>query len=557
METSSVDGDSAMELQSALAVCKLAKPNDPRVLIASMRLDNSGGSLDAVRRRRLDLESLAAQDNPCSVSATEALYTAALSGLPNADPRSLAQNAGWVTKWTITRTTGNGSPELFEFPDAHLTLPDYLPRTAHYSAESEFTATASGNYVVAGDVDSARLKIDDQEVSGIFALAVGPHKLKLEFRPADAQPQIRIVALASFDPQDLAALKLPRRESAYVEAAALLASGSPAAAAAKLNETDLAETVVGSQLLHAHPIDVHAPDFVEHARWLASRNRHLESIDELTQLTREWPLDREAHRLLIAELQRIGNNSAADRAAAEFLAIAPNARNFRRMAQRATAEVAIPDAPFYAAYRRPIPAAVATSSSPEVILLQDKVAITRPDGSVSLYMHRVVELMTFEGVQQFQPLPLPDGAQVLSSRIVNGELSFNSGTAKPGDEIEEEYVVHYTGDGGMAAHPEAFQYVFNNFDAPILSARFIVLSPAADTPGYVIASGDSPDSRVEFTNGFRAQIWEKTSTIAADPTSTPAIIRVVENENGWSVPPSVERRRNLLTIHPGPRNREA
>jgi hypothetical protein len=556
METASLGGDAATELQGAIAVCKFAKPSDPRVLIAAMRLDRYDDTSEALRRHRPELESLAAQDNPCSAGATQALYRAALHGLPNTDIRSLAQNAGWINKWTITRTTGNGSPELFEFPDARLTVPDYLSHTAHYVAESEFSATSSGNYTVAGDLGAAHLTIDDHDISGPTPLQVGPHKLKLEFRPADIQPRLRIVAVSSFDNEALAALKLPRRESAYIEAAALVAIGSPAAAASKLNESELADTLIGQQLLHPQPIASPAPDLLEHARWLASRNRHLEAIDELSQIIHEWPLDREARRLHIAELQRVGNNSAADRAAAEFLAIAPNARNFRRMAQRATAELTIPDAPFYTAYRRPAPAPIATADAPAVILLEDKVAITRPDGSVSLYIHRVVQLMTLDGVQQFQPLPLPEGAQVLSSRIVDGELSLNSGAAKAGNEVEEEYVVHYTGDGGMAAHPEAFQDVFNNFDAPILSARFIVLSPATETPGYVIASGDAPESRIEFTKGLRAQIWEKTSTASAT-SAAPTIIRVVENENGWSIPPSIERRRNLLTIHPGPRNREA
>ena len=264
------------------------------------------------------------------------------------------------------------------------------------------------------------------------------------------------------------------------------------------------------------------PDSVSCARWLAANDRHAEAIAKLNQIVREWPLNREAHRMLISELQRAGNSAAADRAAAEFLAIAPNARNFRRMAQ--SAELAQDDVngvPFYQRYRRPAPAAVAVTqepATPTVILLQDKVAIARRDGSVSLYMHRVVQVLTSAGGLGYRPLAIPDGAEVLTARVVNREASSDQETQtaslQPGDEIEEEFVVNYTGDGGMISHPEAFQYVFNDFDSPLLDARFVVLSPAGETPAYVIASGNVPSSDVESYGGLRAQIWQRKAVSA-------------------------------------------
>jgi hypothetical protein len=323
----------------------------------------------------------------------------------------------------------------------------------------------------------------------------------------------------------------------------------------------LAHTAIAQHLIaEAQQTPPIFTDFLRTARSLIDANRHSEAIAELTRIVHDWPLDREAHRLLISELQRAGNDCAADRAAAEFLAIAPSARNYRRMAQNAIAATTEDSvAPFYQPYRRPAPAALATSSdagSPAVILLQDKVAIARLDGSVSVYMHRVVQLMNATGAEQFQPLALPVGSQLLTARVVNTDRDLTSGVAT-GDEIEEEYVVNYTGDGGMLAHPEAFQYVFNDFDFAMLDARFVVLSPAAESLGYVIASGNVPPSRTEFINGQRAQIWEKKLESADAATDAPAIVRVVENENGWSIPPAVERRRILETIHPGPRPREA
>lgn len=164
--------------------------------------------------------------------------------------------------------------------------------------------------------------------------------------------------------------------------------------------------------------------------------------------------------------------------------------------------------------------------------------------------------MNEDGADQFRALAVPEGGQLLTARVVNNAHPLPS-ALKAGDEVEEEYVVNYTGDGGMIAHPEAFQYVFNDFDFPLLDSRFIVLSPSNQSPGYVIASGPVPDSTVEYADGLRAQIWQKSVEPAAANALSPAIVRVVENENGWSIPPSVERKRILETIHPGPRNREA
>ncbi|WP_041855569.1 hypothetical protein [Candidatus Korobacter versatilis] len=555
MEIAHASADARTELKSATEICRLAKDADPRGLIAAMRLEATGQNSEVFRDHRSQIEAVAAKDSVCSAAAIEALYTAGLQGLPNTDLRALALASGWITNWSIARVNGGSASERFEFPDARVRVPDYLPRNAKYVAQAEYLATESGTFTITGDLNATQITMDDKGVTGAVALESGVHQLRITFRPGDVTPRIRIAKSLTFDPATVATLHLPPHESAYIEAAALAATGDLASAAAKLNTADLAATQIGHLLLATRK-PAAPSDPLDHARWLAGNNRYLEALDELNEYVREWPLDRDARRLLISELQRLGNNTSADRAAAEFLAVAPNARNYRRMAQNATSvDGLVPDPPFFAAYRRPAPAPLQTAGAPAVVLLQDKVAISRPDGSVSLYMHRVVQLMNDEGIQTFQTLPLPEGAQLLTSRIVNGDASLAS-SPQPGDEIEEEYVVNYIGDGGMAAHPEAFQFVFNTFDCPLLDARFVVLSPSVETPGYVIASGETPASRTEFRDGLRAQIWEKSTTpdtIIADP----AIIRVVENENGWSTPPSVERKRNLLTIHPGPRNREA
>lgn len=531
-----MEGDSATEYSTALRVCKLASEGDPRGTVAAMRLTGMIDDTPAVEMRRPALDALVAGSSVCTDAAANVLYESALRGLTNTDVRQLAPQAGWLTRWTIARVANGAIAEKFEFPDARVVVPDYLPHTSKYAADAEFFAMRSGNYRLDGDLRGTALTVDGQEVEGQIALAEGMHQVRIVFRATEAAPRVRIVAAQHTDAEALAGLRVSPREKDYLETA--MAAGPEAGGSVPAAAT------------------VNTPASLEAARRFAAENRHPEAIDELQRIIAQWPLDRDARRLLIAEFQRVGNDVLADRAAADFLTIAPNARNFRRMAAQGAAATRVSDTaePFYQPYRRPAPPSETNYREAMVILLQDKVAITRPDGSVSLYVHRVTQVNTSEGAARFQPLSIPSGAQVLMSRVLNSDRTL-AAAAKPGDVMDEEYVINYTGDGGMAGHPEAFQCVFNDFDAVLVDARFVVLSPAGDTPGYVIATGDAPESRVDISAGIRAQIWER---FASDSGSLePAIIRVVENENGWSIPPSVERRRILETIHPGPRPREA
>ncbi len=580
MEAAALLGNEANELRSASTLCALAKDGDPRVTVAAMRLAELGKNSDLFRQKRTALENLANGESPCGPAAAEALYEASLDGLPDAEIRNWSAKAGWLTKWTIVRAgaaAAKSVPEQFEFADSVIRVPEYLPAASTYIAETSYVASSSGQYVVTSDLGSAKLALDDKElVPGLNTLTAGEHNVRLTFRAVDGTPRIRIYPLGGADQLSSRTLRMSARETTYLHAAVSLAEGDREGASDLIRQSELAGTLVGQRLVAERiPGAVRSETATERptscvpgslacAEWLANNNHDAEAITEIKRVLHDWPLDRAAHRMLISELQRTGNDAAADRAAADFLAIAPNARNFRRMALSASAS---PEeeysAPFYARYRRAAPAPLEgtlEASSSSVILLQDKVAIERRDGSVSLYMHRVVQILTTAGIQTFRPLALPEGGQLLSAHLVN-----QSGTEQPvdraalraGDEVEEEFVVNYTGDNGMIAHPEAFQFVFNNFDAPLLDARFVVLSPATDTPAYVIASGNVPPSAIETFHGLRAQIWERKTSVANAAIPDPAIVRVVENENGWSIPPSVERRRILETIHPGPRPREA
>ena len=131
--------------------------------------------------------------------------------------------------------------------------------------------------------------------------------------------------------------------------------------------------------------------------------------------------------------------------------------------------------------------------------------LLRPDGSVSLYVHTTTRFSSAEDIQRFGGPDLPHGAQVLQLQILHADGSVTAIKLDPqnprsslagalaGDAVDEEYVVNYAGDGGIPEHPEVFQFVFGRFDEKVLSARFVVLTPAGQADrGVVIASSDAP-----------------------------------------------------------------
>jgi hypothetical protein len=93
-----------------------------------------------------------------------------------------------------------------------------------------------------------------------------------------------------------------------------------------------------------------------------------------------------------------------------------------------------------------------------------------------------------------------------------------------------------------------------------LSARFVALTPADRAEGgVVIATGEPPRETTQVRDGMLERSWQKDVTpgTAASAVTGLAIIRVVEQENGWSVPRDAERRRRIETIHPGPRPQDS
>ncbi len=342
------------------------------------------------------------------------------------------------------------------------------------------------------------------------------------------------------------------------------------------NQGQFAEDAAAQQKL-----DGCASESLAYANSLANQGRHAEAAQALHQLLAAAPLNRSARLMLIRELQLAGDESGAERAAAEWLRIAPNASEYRRLATASSSDDTTADAKeFYTPYRRDaaevmMQATAAHFSGAPVVLLNDHVAILRPDGSVSLYVHTTTRFSDTEDIQRFGRPNLPRGAQTLQVRILRSDGSAtamkldsqNPRNALPapsrGDAVDEEFVVNYAGDGGIPEHPEVFQFVFGRFDEKVLSARFVVLTPGGQADrGVVIDSSDAPRLVSRVKDNMLVRIWERDEVSVTTggivlPNKGLGIVRVVEQENGWTVPSDAEHHRRIETIHPGPRFEES
>ena len=326
-------------------------------------------------------------------------------------------------------------------------------------------------------------------------------------------------------------------------------------------------------------LDGCAPQSLAYAQSLAAQECHGDAARVLQQLLAAAPLNRSARLMLVGELQLAGDDPGAEQAAAAWLRIAPNAPAYRRLAAASSDDPAADAKDFYAPYRHDaaqvMQATAAQFTGAPILLVNDHVAIARPDGSVSLYVHTATRFSSAEDIERFAGTNLPHGTQILQLRTLHSDGSVTAmkldaenlrnalPALSPGDTVDEEYVVNYAGDGGIPEHPEVFQFVFGRFDAKVLSARFIVLTPAGQADrGVVIASSDAPRLVSQVRNDMLARTWERneasvtTGGLALHNQSL-AIVRVVEQENGWTVPSDAEHHRRIETIHPGPRFEES
>ena len=320
-------------------------------------------------------------------------------------------------------------------------------------------------------------------------------------------------------------------------------------------------------------LDGCAPESLAYAQSLAQDGNHAAAAQALERLLAAAPLDRAARLMLVRELQLSGEDGAAQRAATEWLRIAPNAESYHRLAASAETTEEQGDtsmAAFYEPYRRDAALiareTAAGAQGPPVVLLDDHIALARADGSVSLYVHVAKRLLVAQSIAPTDLAKVPRGAQVLQMRVIHADGTTSpitppqtspSTRLSPGDTMDAEYVLNFAGDGGISEHDEIFQFVFGSFNEKVLHTRFVVLTPAEHADrGVVLSTGTVPRMRTSVRDGMLARTWQEDATAgvsSANPGGGSAIIRVVDQEHGWAVPTKAEHQRRIETIHPGPR----
>ncbi len=276
-----------------------------------------------------------------------------------------------------------------------------------------------------------------------------------------------------------------------------------------------------------------APESLQYARVLAAAGRHSAAAAYLQQLIARNPLHRAARRLLVEQLIMANQQSAAQLQAKQLHELAPNARNYARLAedpgsaqdsksQRATGFTQNQE--FYVPYRRDglelvqRSAQRSFSGGSAVVLLSDKVVQIEREGAVAVYIHRITRPLNKEGIGRYGEIELPRGADLLelrtiksSGQVIEPELaqqktSISMPALEPGDAIEEEYVLHYP---ELEQSPEsATAMAFGSFEAPVLHSRLVLLS-TPDAKLNIREQAGAPQPLVGENNGTVIRIWER------------------------------------------------
>ncbi len=439
-----------------------------------------------------------------------------------------------------------------------------VPLRAHLSSQEAVYLLAAEHYA-AGEFATAEKQLaaepsSDQSVALQFLSQKASSKLSPDSQAAEAsakrRQEISPAALA-IDPENWWARKIAEHPSCDLIENAL----------AFYQSRSLRPERDATQ----QKLDGCAPESLAYAQSLAQDGKHADAVQALQRLLAGAPLNREARLMLIGELQLSGDDEAAQQAAGDWLRIAPNAPDYHRLAVASSgAGDAQPSAAlhdFYRPYRRdaaPL-ARRAAAEGPQpasIVLLDDHVAIARPDGSVALYVHTARQWSSQPTAAGTAVTTIPANAQLLTLRVLHADGSITEPkqealhlplTLSSGDTLDTEYVLHFTGDGGIPEHAEAFQFTFGSFDEQVLNARFVVLTPADHGDGgVVIATGAPPVAKSAVRHGMLVRMWDKATRDLPSDRKGLAIVRVVEQEHGWSIPSSAEHKKKIETIHPGP-----
>jgi hypothetical protein len=331
-----------------------------------------------------------------------------------------------------------------------------------------------------------------------------------------------------------------------------------------------------------------APGSLDFAETRAEAGRHSEAAAAAQRIVLARPLDRGARVLLVRELALAGDRAAATRRAQELVAVAPQSAKYRRLAEDVSTGAVVPDSAsarardfsrqqdFYGPYRRNgleiihKTAGRHFSGGPALVVLHDRVARAEPDGAVAVYVHKITRVLNRDGIEKYGEVSVPHGAVLLELRtikqdgtLVEPEFNQHKNTISmpalaPGDAIELEYVLYYN-SGGTEEHADEFRFTFGSFTAPMLFARFVVLTPAANKL-EVIATPGAPRAVETTAENVTARVWgrqdiaQSIEEVSAPRRDSLPTIRVVSyRAGGWQDLRDFYRDELIEAVRIGPR----
>jgi hypothetical protein len=281
-----------------------------------------------------------------------------------------------------------------------------------------------------------------------------------------------------------------------------------------------------------------APESLDYAAAVSAQGKHQDSAQSLEKLLVLNPLHRAARRMLVRELLLDNQRQQAAEQARRLHEIAPNSVLFAQIA--ASPERVLDSTSgraagftqqnqFYVPYRRNGLEIIQRSASrhfsggPAVTLLFDKVVQIQNDGSISVYTHLVTRLLNKDGIARLGEVYVPRGADLLELRtiksnaqdggaavaepeLVQQKSTISMPALEPGDNIEEEFVVHYA--SWDEAPEDVAMFTFGSFTAPILYSRFVVTAPEK-LPLKIIQENGAAEAKVEHVQGNIVRTWER------------------------------------------------
>jgi tetratricopeptide (TPR) repeat protein len=326
-------------------------------------------------------------------------------------------------------------------------------------------------------------------------------------------------------------------------------------------------------------LDACAAQSLDLAQVLSAAGDHPAAATAAAKVTADYPLDRDARSMLVRELSLAGNHSAARAAAEQLALIAPNSATdaYSRESLTGAPPDAFADAaPFYWRFRHDgvaiakNPALAAASSDLAVRLLDQRLAHLEPDGSFSIYVHRVTRILNRAAIQQYGEVVLPPGASLLELRTVQAdgtisepELESNKSSVSmpalvPGSTIDVEYVRHLDAKS-IRRNPDDFTFTFGSFQMPVLHSEFGFLAPAKNGLAHPLLMPGAPQPIVSDDGTEQIEIWRLHNLPRAKQESNlppngglPKVVLVSSPAPDWRGIQSVYRNLLIDAIRIGP-----